>query len=151
MSRAAARMRVLVLVLVLALALTHPGAATAQPLELSAQERAAALKALESWLALVDDGDYAASWEEAAELFKSMVPEEEWLDQLTAARKPLGQLLMRDFVQADAAASLPGAPDGEYLVAVYKTNFVNKQGAVETVTVMRDPDGVWRTAGYFIR
>jgi len=47
--------------------------------------------------------------------------------------------------------SLPGAPDGEYVVIQYKTSFENKKDAVETVTPMKDEDGVWRVSGYYIK
>ena len=46
---------------------------------------------------------------------------------------------------------LPGAPDGEYVVFQFDTQFERKRAAVETVTPMRDPDGSWRVSGYFIR
>jgi hypothetical protein len=46
---------------------------------------------------------------------------------------------------------LPGAPDGEYVVFQFDTQFEHKRAAVETVTPMRDPDGSWRVSGYFIR
>jgi hypothetical protein len=49
------------------------------------------------------------------------------------------------------AASLPGAPDGKYVVIQYDSVFENKKGAVETVTPMLDPDGTWRVSGYFIK
>ena len=32
-----------------------------------------------------------------------------------------------------------------------KTVFEKKASAVETITPMLDPDGVWRVSGYFIR
>ena len=46
---------------------------------------------------------------------------------------------------------LPGAPDGEYVVFQFDTQFERKRAAVETVTPMCDPDGSWRVSGYFIR
>jgi hypothetical protein len=46
---------------------------------------------------------------------------------------------------------LPGAPDGKYVVIQFDAVFENKPSAVETVTPMLDPDGVWRVSGYFIR
>jgi hypothetical protein len=33
----------------------------------------------------------------------------------------------------------------------YETVFEKKPSAVETITPMLDPDGVWRVSGYFIR
>ena len=47
--------------------------------------------------------------------------------------------------------SLPGAPDGEYVVIQMETSFENKASAVETITPMRDSDGEWRVAGYYIK
>ncbi len=47
--------------------------------------------------------------------------------------------------------TLPGAPDGEYVVIRYRTEFENKMKAVETVTPMLEADGAWRVSGYYIR
>jgi hypothetical protein len=46
---------------------------------------------------------------------------------------------------------LQGAPDGKYVTIRYETVFENKASAVETITPMLDPDGIWRVSGYFIR
>jgi hypothetical protein len=45
---------------------------------------------------------------------------------------------------------LPGAPEGEYVVIQYETQFEHKAGAIETVTPLREKDGSWRVSGYFI-
>ena len=47
--------------------------------------------------------------------------------------------------------TLPGGPDGSYVVILYDTSFENKKEAVETVTPMLDPDGIWRVSGYYIQ
>ena len=47
--------------------------------------------------------------------------------------------------------SLPGAPDGEYVVIQFDTSFTNKKVAVETVTPMKDEDGIWRVSGYYVK
>ncbi|MEW6571079.1 MAG: DUF4019 domain-containing protein [Nitrospirota bacterium] len=47
--------------------------------------------------------------------------------------------------------SLPGAPDGEYVVLRYKTVFENKKSSIEIVTPMLDKDGKWRVSGYYIK
>ncbi len=110
-----------------------------------------ALKAAESWLARVDAGVYGKSWDQSAELFKNALSKEEWNKALNAARKPLGDLVSRKVKSTNYATSLPGAPDGEYVVIQFTTSFVNKRSAVETVTPMKDPDGLWRVSGYYIR
>ena len=110
-----------------------------------------AVKAAEEWLALVDQGEYEASWEEAAALFKSVVTVEQWRQALNAARKPFGELESRELKNAEYSTSLPGAPDGEYVVIQFDTSFSKKESAVETITPMKDDDGVWRVSGYYIK
>jgi hypothetical protein len=49
---------------------------------------AAAVASAEAWLAKVDGGEYAESWEQAAEFFRSAVPKEKWLSIIAAVRRP---------------------------------------------------------------
>jgi len=111
----------------------------------------AAQAATEQWLSLVDQGQYAESWQTAATYFKNAVPEKQWLQSMKGARQPLGKIISRRLKSATFATSLPGAPDGQYVVIQYATSFENKASAVETVTPMCDPDKQWRVSGYFIK
>ena len=117
----------------------------------AADSVASAKKAAESWLALLDAGDFAQTWEHAAAMFKKQVSADQWKAAASKARAPLGTVNERSLAGAQATTSLPGAPDGECVVIQYKTEFANKKGAVETITPMKDPDGVWRVSGYFVR
>lgn len=112
---------------------------------------AKARDAARSWLALADSGDGARSWQAAAFLFKTGVPQDKWEQSLAAARGPLGALKARTLTSATYSRTLPGAPDGEYVVIQYASQFENKATAVETVTPMREKDGSWKVSGYFIR
>jgi hypothetical protein len=111
----------------------------------------AAISAAEKWLGTVDAGNYAASWKEAAELFRNAVKPEQWEQAMQAARKPLGKLISRKVQTKTYKTSLPGAPDGEYVVIQFETSFENKKTAIETVTPMMDKDGKWRVSGYYIK
>jgi len=113
----------------------------------------AAKKGSESWLAVVDKGDYTASYEEAASIFKLAVTKEDWLQKVRTARNPLGKVISRKLKGTQYKTSLPGAPDGEYVVIQYDTSFENKRSAsaVETITPTLDKDAQWRVSGYFIR
>jgi hypothetical protein len=111
----------------------------------------AAQQSAQTWLALVDAGRYGQSWSEAAELFKQAVTQAQWESAVKAARGPLGKLQSRNLQSASYKRSLPGAPDGEYVVIQYATSFENKQSAIETITPMKDKDGVWRVSGYYIK
>ncbi|MFI5114084.1 MAG: DUF4019 domain-containing protein [Terriglobales bacterium] len=104
-----------------------------------------------NWLALIDSGKYADSWQEAAQLFRAAVGKEQWQSAMRASREPLGKMLSRKLKSATYSKTLPGAPDGEYVVIQYDSRFEHKQAAVETVTPMLDKDGKWRVSGYYIK
>ncbi len=104
-----------------------------------------------AWLALVDSGKYADSWQESSSLFKAHVSQEQWKNMVGATRDPLGKVTSRKLKSATYTKTLPGAPDGDYVVIQYETSFEHKQSAMETVTPMLDKDGKWRVSGYFIK
>ena len=132
------------------------GAAFLAGASLGANEPAtAAMKAAEDaaspWLALVDRGAYEESWKAAAQVFRNQISPASWRQAVGAARDPLGKLVARKLQSARYTKTLPGAPDGEYVVLRYAASFEHKKEALETVTPTKDPDGVWRVSGYFIR
>lgn len=131
-------------VMVVSMASLSAGAANEDAV---AKARDAAL----SWLALADAGDAAGSWQAAAALFRKAVPQDKWERSLAAVRGPLGALKARSFKSATYARTLPGAPDGEYVVIQFATKFANKASATETVTPMREKDGSWKVSGYYIK
>lgn len=107
--------------------------------------------AAQSWLGEIDSGNYAKSWQQASAYFRGAITEKNWADALNGARRPLGNLISRKVTKTTTAKSLPGAPDGNYLVMQFTTSFANKKNALETVTFMREKDGNWRAAGYYIK
>ncbi len=111
----------------------------------------AAVTASQAWLALVDQGNYSGSWEEAAEYFRAAVTVEQWQRSMRAFREPLGRVVSRKLKSKHYTNTLPGAPDGEYVVIQYQTSFENKKSAIETITPMLDKDAKWRVSGYYIK
>jgi hypothetical protein len=107
--------------------------------------------AAESWLGVVDNGKYAESWNQAAAYFKAAVTQDQWQKMLTTTRTPLGKMLSRKLKSATYTRTLPGAPDGEYVILQFESSFEHKSSAIETVTPMLDQDGRWRVSGYFIK
>lgn len=84
------------------------------------------------------------------------------LSHAVEARRLLRQLIERDGPHLDSTTlrevasakfttTLPGAPDGEYVVIQFSTSFDNKQSATEMVVPMKEPDGTWHVSGYYIR
>jgi len=111
----------------------------------------AAIKAAGAWLSLVDEGNFAESWNQAAGFFKNAVTKEQWLNSMKTFRVPLGKMVARKLKSKQYTKTLPGAPDGEYVVIQYETQFENKKSAIETVTPMLDKHGKWRVSGYYIK
>lgn len=111
----------------------------------------AAIESAQAWLALVDGGKYSDSWEEAAGYFQSAIRKANWEQTIRAVREPLGKRISRTLKSQQYATSLPGAPDGEYVVIQFNTVFENKKSAVETITPMLDKDSTWRVSGYYIK
>lgn len=106
--------------------------------------------AAQKWLGFVDEEKYAESWKETAEYFRNAVKQEQWTESIQAIRKPLGKPVSRKMKSTSYKTSLPGAPDGEYVIIQFETSFTNKKNTIETVTPMMDKDGKWRVAGYYI-
>lgn len=102
------------------------------------------------WLSLIDNGDYAESWQLADKIFQSQLTIGKWEVALNNARAPLGDVKSRVALGEKAFTSLPGVEDGEYVVLQFKTDFEFKKEAIETLTLTKT-DGQWRAIGYFIK
>jgi hypothetical protein len=112
----------------------------------------AAEKSAQDWLALLDKGDYAGTYDEAASMFKAAITKDDWMQKAKAARGPLGKVVSRKLKAAQYRTQLPGLPDGQYVIIQYETSFENKQSAVETIVPMLDKkDEQWRVSGYFVK
>lgn len=114
--------------------------ATAAPLGQSASAQAA-----RQWLELVDAGKWKESWAATTQSFRSMNSVESWQSASESARVPLGRVLSRSF---SGQESVPAPPNGYQLVR-FKTDFANKAGAVETLSLAREGES-WKVVGYYI-
>jgi len=123
----------------------------AAPVAGNPEAEKAAVVATDAWLKLVDDGKYDESWKQSGKLFQTAVNQAAWSKQLDTVRGSLGKVSSRSVKSTQYATSLPGAPDGEYVVVQYDTSFEMKRTAVETITPMKEADGSWRVSGYFIK
>lgn len=113
-------------------------------------DKKAATDVANSWLKLVDSGKYQASWDDTTKQFQKTISKQGWARKAAAVRSPLGAVRSRKVRKATYTTSLPGAPDGEYVVLRYDTSFEHKKSAIETVAMSLE-QGKWKVAGYFIR
>jgi len=110
-----------------------------------------AKSAAEAWLKMVDSGNYAQSWDAAANVMKTTVAKEQWQQILNANRAPLGSLISRKLISTEYKQELPGAPAGQYFVLQYQSDFAHKSSVIETAAPMLDQDGNWRVSLYYLK
>ena len=109
-------------------------------------------KAAREWLAQTDKIDGAGSYAAAGAKFKEAITVDRWSEALQKARGPLGATEQRTIFETKFDNKLPdGGAEGEFALVMYRTAFAKKADSVETVTLEREKDGVWRVIGYFIR
>lgn len=111
----------------------------------------AAQQVAKDWLALVDQGRYNESYDQASQSFKVAVGRAEWAAKAGAARARAGKLLSRRVSRATETRNPPNAARGDYVFVVYLSSFANVKSAIETVATIRDQDGKWRVVNYMIR
>ena len=111
---------------------------------------ALAVAGAEQWLKVIDADNYDKGWMYASEYLKNAVPKDSFKQTLQGVRSPLGSMKKRVLDAAQYTTSLPGSPDGEYVVMKYKTEFANKADAVETL-ISKKEEGQWKVAGYYIK
>ena len=117
----------------------------------TADKEAAGQLAAQGWLLLLDRQNWGGAWDAASQVFRSMVPIDAWMGAIPKDRAPLGPLITRTPTTAVYKTQLQGRPDGEYVTAVFATDYTNKKGIEEVVTTVLEPDGRWRVTGYFTR
>jgi len=100
------------------------------------------VQAAQSWLALLDQGKWEASYRGTGSAFQKLNSLKVWTDVSERVREPLGAVVSRTFF---AQENLPAPPDG-YEVVKFRTRFVNSGEVVETVTFEREA-GAWRVVG----
>jgi hypothetical protein len=103
------------------------------------------------WLGTVDSGAYGYGWDDSAEIFQRSVARAEWERAAGTTRGPLGKVKSRTLRSATPTRKLPNAPEADYVVIYFDTEFEKRPNSVEVVTPVKEKDGQWRVAGYYIR
>jgi hypothetical protein len=92
------------------------------------------LPAVEAWLALMDGGNYAQSWETAAGYFQRSITKEEWVGRLEKVRHPLGAVISRKLSSTKLTVA------GTRFIAKFNTSFDGLLAAVETVMYVQQSE-----------
>jgi hypothetical protein len=110
-----------------------------------------AQRAAREWLAYTDAVDAPGSWQRAGQKFRTAVPLDEWTKALKKEREPRGKTEQRTMLSTELRRDIPGYEEGDYALIRFRTAFANSLTSNESLTLQREPDGVWRVVGYFIR
>ena len=101
-----------------------------------------AVAAARDWLALVDKGDWNASWEATGQSFKALNTAATWSRVAQQVQGPLGAVKARVLLSEE---TVPAPPYG-YQMVKFRTDYANKTGAIETLSLVRE-GGSWRVVG----
>ncbi|RNJ61355.1 MAG: DUF4019 domain-containing protein [Porphyrobacter sp. IPPAS B-1204] len=112
------------------------GSTAAEPTE------AAAARAAEDFLALVDESRWAESYAATGAQFRSLNTLERWAEVSEQVRPPLGKLLTRDLV---ANEYVPAPPEG-YRLVKFRSTYANGTAQTESLSVAWE-DGAWKVVG----
>jgi len=108
----------------------------------------AAVAAAQAWLGLLDEGRFDQAWEQAAPALRSATAKDPWIEALQSTRAPLGKFKSRRPLSTTHTVSVRESPDGQQVSIQFETHFENQPQAIEAVTLLRNPDGVWQVAEY---
>jgi predicted Ser/Thr protein kinase len=128
----------------------RPAASASPASHPDSKAETAALSAVQTWLSLMDNGNYGESWETAGDSFHGAIAKADWVAKSGTIRQPLGKVLSRTLSTMEHLSTLPGMPDGSYFTARFETAFDNLKPASETVTFARANDGQWKAIAYLI-
>ena len=124
---------------------------TASPEADEASSIEAAQVAANNWLDRFDAGDAGTCWDMSSAAFRKAVTRDKWISDLQTVRETVGSIQQRDRKEARFTRSLPGAPEAPYVLMQNSVRYEKRGSGIETITMVRENDGAWRMAGYFIR
>jgi hypothetical protein len=115
----------------------------------AADEVAAERQAL-GFVGYLDQGRFADSYAYTGMLIRAQLDRDAFSTQIQKTRAGTGALQSRELMDASYSTSVPGAPEGQYVILHYHAGFANRPDTVETVT-LAFANGYWRIAGYYIK
>jgi DNA-binding CsgD family transcriptional regulator len=115
-----------------------PPASNTAPVEPSA----AAARAAEDFLKLVDESRWTESYAATGGQFRELNTEERWAEVSEQVRPPLGKLLTRDLV---ANEYVPAPPEG-YRLIKFRSTYANGTAQTESLSLAWE-EGAWKVVG----
>jgi hypothetical protein len=108
-------------------------------------------KAAKSWLEKLDKGYFQQCYDETSQILKNNLDKTQWLENMTAYRKPLGQAEKRKEINMFYEDQPQNAQPGDYVTAQYACVFQQKVVVIESVVLFKNQDGSWQVSGYWLK
>jgi hypothetical protein len=102
------------------------------------------------FLGYLDQGRFADSYAYTGMLIRAQLDRDAFSTQIQKTRVGTGALQSRELIDSAYSTTVPGAPEGQYVILHYHAAFANRPDAVETVT-LAFAKGYWRVVGYYIK
>ncbi|MCH9609468.1 MAG: hypothetical protein S4CHLAM45_09880 [Chlamydiales bacterium] len=103
------------------------------------------------WLSLVDASQYGSAWLACGSLLRDVVSQDQYSAALKGQREKVGRNQGRKLTSKQQTKSLRYGTRGDFIVIQYNSNFSNKPGVTETVTLMADGRlKQWKVVSYTI-
>ncbi len=112
------------------------------------RDPAEVINATKSWLVLIDQGDYRASWQQADASLQAAQPLERWTETVKTMRSQHGTPIMREVTAykfKSVACDIPTTAAVIHFRAQFERALLK-----ETVTLLLQ-DGQWRPSDYSLR
>jgi uncharacterized protein DUF4019 len=102
----------------------------------------------QQWLAVLDEERYDECWSQASSHLRARSPKEDWTREVAAARAGRGKPIWRHSYERRFLTRLGNGPEGQYVNLLYGANPDGQRSFGEMMTMVLEPDGVWRVYGY---
>jgi len=114
-------------------------------------ETTPALEDAQSFLELIDAGNFPQAWWEGSELLHLNSELDDWVESSRIRHDLFGEFSERRVKTFSVRSSYPGLPDGEYAILLFDSSFEHKQAALEMLVMVKDPYGGWKVVSYRLR
>ena len=102
-----------------------------------------------AWLRLLDEGKIRGSWQTASKPLKQEYSVNSWVGKVGLMRGPIGSSIRnRQLIATMYQREIPGLPEADYVLASYSTATETLTNCFESVSMILEEDGRWRTRGY---
>ena len=114
----------------------------------AAEMKTPVIAAAESFFELRDAGSLQQAWWEGSEILHQTTRMDRWMEDMRIQSELMGDLVKRSLRSRVQRSTMPGLPDGEYVILLYDVSFEHKKAGLEILVMLHDASGDWRLVSY---